>query len=383
VRIALVVHDFDRHGGHNRYVAELATRFAPEHDVHVFANTFGTPVPTGATAHRVLAWRARALTTILSFPVSATLATRVGFDIVHAQGVCVADANVVTAHVCNAAWYQACRTQGRGGTARDALFESLVVPLERRIYRRRNVSVIAVSHRVAMDLCEHYGCRAPITVVPHGIDWEQFNPSVRETWRERVRARLTLDTREVVFLFIGDPRKGLDAALAALATLRAGRMVVVSKSPLEPYGAIARELGIQARVTFAGATPAVHEFLAAADVLLFPTPYDAFGLVLTEAMACGVPVISSRAAGAAEWITDGESGWLLPDAWTNEDLAAHMRLVVDDPAAAAVVGARAVSAVAALNWDVVARATLAVYHSAPRRRWPRAASAASSAPRAS
>jgi glycosyltransferase involved in cell wall biosynthesis len=136
-------------------------------------------------------------------------------------------------------------------------------------------------------------------------------------------------------------------------------------------------------VTFAGATTAVHEFLAAADVLLFPTPYDAFGLVLTEAMACGVPVISSRAAGAAEWITDGESGWLLPHAWTNEDLAARMRIVVDSPAAAAVVGVRAVSAVAALNWDAVARATLAVYHSAPRRRWPRAASTASSPPRAS
>src|SRR6185369_9076283 len=65
VRIGLITHDFERTGGHSRYVVELARRFARDHEVHVFANTFGEPLPAGARAHAVRAVRRTALTTIL------------------------------------------------------------------------------------------------------------------------------------------------------------------------------------------------------------------------------------------------------------------------------------------------------------------------------
>src|SRR5271169_1834888 len=78
LKIAFVVHDYHRSGGHSRYVAELATRFAKEHEVHVFANRIvddGTP---GIQYHHVPAWRANAFTTVLSFALPATL--QVGRD---------------------------------------------------------------------------------------------------------------------------------------------------------------------------------------------------------------------------------------------------------------------------------------------------------------
>ena len=127
MRIALVVHDYDKAGGHSRYVAELAERFAGRHEVHIFANTFGVGPPEGAVAHRVFAWRASALTTIFTFLVPATLATRRRFDIVHAQGLSALGADVVTAHICNRAWFNALKRDG-GPDWKVRLFDALVVP---------------------------------------------------------------------------------------------------------------------------------------------------------------------------------------------------------------------------------------------------------------
>ena len=76
LRIAFVVHDYNRHMGQSRYVAELASRFKRRHEVHVFANTFEDPDPVGITYHHVPAWRANALATILSFVLPATALVR-------------------------------------------------------------------------------------------------------------------------------------------------------------------------------------------------------------------------------------------------------------------------------------------------------------------
>src|SRR3954454_17727736 len=88
LRIAFVVHDYNRHVGHSRYVAELATRFKRGHEVHVFANAFEDPDPAGLHYHHVPAWRPNALASILSFVLPGTIAVRGPFDVVHAQGLC-------------------------------------------------------------------------------------------------------------------------------------------------------------------------------------------------------------------------------------------------------------------------------------------------------
>src|SRR5262249_54992925 len=105
LRIAFVVHDYNRHLGHSRYVAELATRYNRAHDIHIYANTFDEPHPQELTFHRILAWRRFALTSCLSFIVPATLGVRGNYDIIHAQGLCGLRHNVATAHFCQPAWY--------------------------------------------------------------------------------------------------------------------------------------------------------------------------------------------------------------------------------------------------------------------------------------
>src|SRR5271156_354220 len=177
MKIAFVVHDYNRSGGHSRYVAELATRYCGEHEVHVFANRIvddGTP---GIHFHKVPAWRANAFTTVLSFALPATLLVRGDFDIVHSQGFCGFLGNVFTAHMCNQAWSLALRKFGGGETFRESVFNTFTSALEHLIYRfKPNSEVIAVSERVERDLLEYYHCPARQHVIYHGTDIELFSP---------------------------------------------------------------------------------------------------------------------------------------------------------------------------------------------------------------
>ncbi len=126
-------------------------------------------------------------------------------------------------------------------------------------------------------------------------------------------------------LFVGDLRKGARLALEALARVRGPKLVLVSRSDPSSLRRFADQLGVSARVRFRPATDQVERAYAAADMFVFPTPYDAFGMVISEAMASALPVITTRAAGASELINHGESGWLLDDAANAAPLAEALR----------------------------------------------------------
>jgi UDP-glucose:(heptosyl)LPS alpha-1,3-glucosyltransferase len=362
LRIAFVVHDYHRHGGHARYTAELASRFKNEHDVTVFANTFEDPDPRGITYRHVPAWRANALTTIVSFILPATLRLRGRFDVVHAQGLCGLRQDVVTAHMCQAAWCDAADRYAGPQPWRKRVFGSVVSRLERIAMRPSSAArVIVPSRRVESDLWTHFGVAERIRVVPHGTDTEVFHPRNRTLWRHSVRAQVGFTENDVVALYVGDLQKALPAALKTIAATPNVKLLVVSKSDPGPYRAQAEQLGIVERVAFHPAASEIARFYAAADLFLFPTYYDTFGLVITEAMASGLPVITSSAAGAADVITHGVSGWLTAEPWNISELTAGLQALAGDPELRARMGAAARSAVETYTWDRVAADTMAVY----------------------
>ena len=131
-----MVHDYNRRMGHSRYVAELAARFKRDHEVHVFANTFEEPDPEGLTYHHVPAWRANALASILSFVLPATALVRGRFDVVHAQGLCGLRQNVITAHICQPAWFEASDRLRRTLRVAQSVFREFVIRLDRLVMRR-------------------------------------------------------------------------------------------------------------------------------------------------------------------------------------------------------------------------------------------------------
>jgi UDP-glucose:(heptosyl)LPS alpha-1,3-glucosyltransferase len=186
---------------------------------------------------------------------------------------------------------------------------------ERRIVER-GASIIALSSQQRAEAIEHLGARSEqVKVIFNGIDLARFTPPQDPALSE-ARARLGLDHREVMVLFIGQDfaRKGLDRLLAGIRRADDARFklhVVGQGNPIEaPFA------------TYHGPMSDVRPMLHAADMLALPSRSDPFGLVALEAMACGIPAIVSRACGVAEAMTDGVHGSVVdntddPDAWAD------------------------------------------------------------------
>jgi UDP-glucose:(heptosyl)LPS alpha-1,3-glucosyltransferase len=362
LRIAFVVHDYNRHMGHSRYVVELATRFRWDHEVHVFSNTFEEQDTAEITYHHIPAWRPNSLAGILSFVLPATSLVRGKFDIVHSQGLCGLRHNVATAHVCQPGWYGALVSANGSLTWRETISRALVTPLEQLALAKRSTRrVIAVSERIRRDLAFFFGRSDGVRVIYHGVDSELFHPRNRAVHRDRLRSELGLAPGECLALFVGGLHKGAGPAIRATARVGGVRLVFVSSSNPDAHRALARDLDVADRVVFHPLSKQVEQFYGAADLFLFPTPYDAYGMVISEAMASGLPVVTSRAAGAAELIEHGENGWLTADAWDIDQIAQGLGALAVDQGLRERLGAAARSTIEAYTWDRTAEETLAVY----------------------
>jgi UDP-glucose:(heptosyl)LPS alpha-1,3-glucosyltransferase len=125
-------------------------------------------------------------------------------------------------------------------------------------------------------------------------------------------------------------RKGLEPALRALARVaeRPVLLVVGKEDPLA-YRRLADELGVAGDVVFAGPTLDPYAFYAASDFFILPTRHDPCSLVVLEALAMGLPVISTKQNGACEIMTTGEHGYVLDSADDAEGLVAAVSSLCD------------------------------------------------------
>lgn len=356
MNIGIVVHRFDSSEGTGGYAVELTRRIAPDHRITVYAAEAASPVPEGVEFVRVPAPVAPTYATILGFP-AAFAAVRRRHDLVHAQGWVTGRADVVTTHIVLAAWRQAARRAGVESRAGERWFGGFVARRERALVRRAR-HVIAPSARAARDIAVWYGRDQGVSVIHHGFP----QPATARS-RAEARAALGLPASGVVALYAGDPRKGLDVALAALALVDGVHLAVASRTATDEIRARAAECGIAERVTHLGFLPDMAPAYAAADLLLHPTIYDTFGLVAAEAMSCGLPVVVTREAGISELIEHRRSGWIL-SAGDAEGTAEALTALMRDSALREAVGNGARETAARRGWDRVVAETLAVYEQA-------------------
>ncbi|MBF0308240.1 MAG: glycosyltransferase family 4 protein [Magnetococcales bacterium] len=206
--------------------------------------------------------------------------------------------------------------------------------MEGRLYRSpRLKAVICNSAMVKEEIQENYGVdESLLHVIYNGVDSEAFHPDLKVRHREALRREWKIPEEAVLFLFLGSgyQRKGLAQVLTALArqTDEAWLMVVGQEKSLRRYKRMAARLGLKDRVRFAGAQPDVGPFYGAADAFVLPSLYDPFANAVLEAMACGLPVITSRKCGAVDLIADGENGYLV-DALDETALALAMTRLHD------------------------------------------------------
>lgn len=364
MNIALVVHDFDPGVGHGRYCVELARRLAPRHQITVYANRFAVETPSPGRSIRIPAWRRWSVATVFTFLAMSERRVRNGrHDVVHAQGLTCWRADVITAHVCNRARHRVTPPH----TWRDRVFPTLVDPVEAAFYRQRQARhLIAISERVAGEIRDVYRWNRPVTVVPHGVDTAHFHPPRDPEEKQRTRARYRVPPHAWLWLFVGEAVKGLAEAVGQLPSFPDAHLLAISRSDTRLYVALAKELGVADRLHVRAAESDIAPAYRAADLFVYPSRYDTFGMVVAEALASGTPVVIGRDIGAAERIRDGENGYLVNPSNPN-DLRETLQQLRSDPHRLDRVAAAGLATARQLTWDACATATEAVYLASQER----------------
>jgi len=154
-----------------------------------------------------------------------------------------------------------------------------------------------------------------IRVVYNGVDTKVFHPGVRDQ-AEQVRRGLgvPLDVPLLVYASMDFKGKGLRSTFGALkrTKYREARLLVLGTGPIRQFTRIAREMGIGDRVIFGGHRGDIQQYYGAGDLFVLPSTYEPFPNVNLEAMACGLPVLTTATTGGAEVIVEGTNGYLIP-----------------------------------------------------------------------
>ena len=356
MNVGIAVHRYSTREGTGRYVVELVPRIARVHRVTLYAAEVQAPLPAGVTLVRVPAVMLRAYTAILSFPLALHRVRR-QHDLFHAQGWVASSADVVTVHIVMAAWRRAARLARAPTPMGERMLGSVVQGREASLLRRAQ-RVIAPSAKVKDDVAQCYGRADGVTVVHHG-----FPDVTASIPRAEARRRLTLPPDAIVALFVGDPRKGFDVALEAVRGTPGVHLAVASHTPRGMLMDRVTRAGMLDRVHWLGSMDQTSPAYTAADFLLHPTIYDSFGLAVAEAMAHGLPSVVTRAAGIAELIQHGQSGWIV-DGERSAGTCAAVEILARDANLRRRLGLGARAAAARRSWDTVASETLVVYEQA-------------------
>jgi UDP-glucose:(heptosyl)LPS alpha-1,3-glucosyltransferase len=330
IRFAVGILRFSRkRGGAERYVVDLCSRMAREgYDVHVYTEHWEEE-DRGISFHRIRTIPFPRSLRLLSFAFRATWKIdRGNYHITFGIGNTLR-ANVLQPHGgVHWAWFW------RSLNAYDHPVRWMVKFLGRIMspkqwaggwienapYRMRNLPrFIAISEMVKQDMVKWYRIPAKqIRVVYNGVDIERFHPRNRQ-FRQEIRERHQIGD-ELVILFVSNnfQMKGLSYLLDALARMRSEafcpiKLLVLGRDRKEPYLRMAEQLGILRDVLFVGTTDEPEKYYGAADLLVHPTFYDACSLTVLEALASGLPVITTSSNGAGGIITAGQEGFVLSD----------------------------------------------------------------------
>jgi UDP-glucose:(heptosyl)LPS alpha-1,3-glucosyltransferase len=175
-------------------------------------------------------------------------------------------------------------------------------------------TILANSMMVKKDILKHYSVpEEKIKVVYNGIDLQRFQPAEKNQ-KTALKDFFRLKEYRVI-LFVGSDykRKGLTTLLKALSLLKMKdvKLIVIGSKDTSRYLLLARELGVDKNVIFWGGEKEIEKLYRLADVFVLPTLYDPFSNATLEAMASGVPVVTTSYNGASELIENGVQGFVI------------------------------------------------------------------------
>jgi UDP-glucose:(heptosyl)LPS alpha-1,3-glucosyltransferase len=335
-----------RRGGCETYIASLARRLTADgHDVHLYARRWdASALPEALNIHRVRVPRVPRFLRPWVFGAACRRAlasahhqVSVGFDKISGLDVLYPQGGLYAANAeYNLLKYRSplVRRLVRLLKFIDPSHRSFLA-LDRYQYQRQPLLVVAISEMVRRHF-EHYYQLDPanLRMVRIAIDLDRFDECDRPRRRLEWRQQWGLSPEHIVGLFAGMNYrlKGLEPLLRAVARLPATtpfRLLVAGSPHTASFERLARRLKIADRVHFAGYCADMRNCYFAADFFVHPTFYDPCSLVVLEALACGLPVVTSRYNGAAEVMRPPREGYVLDDPHNLDQLAGALKQLLD------------------------------------------------------
>jgi UDP-glucose:(heptosyl)LPS alpha-1,3-glucosyltransferase len=349
MRLAFVKKRFSLHGGAEQYLRTLLGELKKEgHDLHVFANQWTDEA--GLTYHKVGIVSLSSFLSVLSFSKNSAKELKnelfdciVSFERTEYQDIYRAGDG------CHRAWLgirEAIEPYLKRVSFRINPLHRSTLSLEKKIFDTTPLIVVN-SFMVKEQIQRYYGTsESKMAVAYNGVDLSFFSPLNRIKWRAEVRNTLGIGAQDKVLLFVGSGfrRKGLETLIQSLPEVKrelpGERLVtlVIGKGDSAEYRRVTKRIGVEDSVLFLGPQGGIERFYAAADVFVLPTLYDPFSNACLEAMASGLPVITTRNNGAAEIIEEGIEGFITSAITDPSELA---RKTVPALADAEVIGLKA------------------------------------------
>ena len=219
-----------------------------------------------------------------------------------------------------------------------------------RVLRQAD-AFVSISSAITEELLRGGVAASRIHEIPNGVPIDRFSPA-DDFDKALLRKRMQISPEQRVVVYTGRlvSYKGLPLLLEVwreVASRAPNALLVIvgsggtdihnCESSLRTY---VQAHGLEGSVRFTGAVANVHQYLQAADIFVFPTESEAFGISLVEAMSCGLPAISTRIGGIKDIISDGQNG-ILVDAGDGQQLGRALGLLLEDRAFADAIGRRA------------------------------------------
>lgn len=391
-KLVLGIHDLNPWGGQERSNLEINYRLNSHFPIELHAYSFSDERPWPQLTHvpysqkwaspmllKFNHYHLMSLVNLQKKYLSAKRRRKEGI-IIQSTGTALPIADVLQVQFVHKAWYdiesqleetRPTKPQTTVHRHYSELLKNCNLLHEKLLYTN-NKKFIAISHSVKKDLMNHYDIKSEnISVIYHGVssnDFRSLATSESQFNRRRIRQENNIPEDAFVLLTVGalNARKGLHVLLEVLQELvhndfKSVVVLAVGAGDPQKFMAQAERWGIASHIHLVAAQKDIAPFYQASDIFFFPSLYEPFGLVILEAMASGLPVLTSSVCGAAELITPGIDGMVFSSESTTTDLAGEISALIKDAPKLKSLGAKAHEAARGWSWDSVARNYLDFY----------------------
>jgi UDP-glucose:(heptosyl)LPS alpha-1,3-glucosyltransferase len=339
MKIAIIRQKFVLYGGAEQFVQGYIQQLAEAgHDIHIFANQWSPSNHPNIHLHHVPAFKLNSFIRTLSFAwFSARAVGKESFDIIQSHEKTWKQDVYRVGDGCHKEWLEQRKRflpALKGFFLSINPFHRLVLKLEKNLFESGQCKkFIAISKMVKNDILKHYHCPSEnISVVYNGVDLIRFHPENKDRFRTGIRNELGIPENSTLILFVGSgfERKGLKALLQSTQYFGAEdwRLVVMGKGKWNKYLQLVPE-NLRSRIIYKEPVLEIERYYAAADIFALPSIYEPFGNANLEALASGLPVITTRHCGAADIIQHKLNGLVVENSESAKEIADNINILFD------------------------------------------------------